>query len=472
MEMTDKPSLASLRRLLLEKQVTPVELVEMCAARAEKENPRLNALISWDKERALRAAQQADLSLPLGGLPIAIKDNICIAGEPTRCASRMLDSFVSPYDATAVRRLKAAGAIPFGRANMDEFAMGSSGENSAYGPTLNPADPSHVPGGSSSGSAAVVAAGIFPAALGSDTGGSVRQPASHCGVVGLKPTYGRISRYGLVAFASSLDQIGTMTNSVEDAALLLSVLAGHDPQDSTSSLEPVPNFAAGLRDGVRGLRIGVPKEYMSGGNAPEVADALQRAIRTLEEQGAEITEISLPHAEAAVASYYIIACAEASSNLARYDGIRYGFRDTSATDPDTLFSRSRAAGFGEEVKRRIILGTYVLSGGYYDAYYARAQKARALVAQDFTRAFESGVQLILGPVSPTPAPKIGARDLTPLQIYLADIYTIPANLAGLPAVSVPCPAATPLPVGVQLLASHFEESLLLRAAAALESAWS
>lgn len=464
-------SITALRRQLSSRAISPTELVEELARTMEQRNPRINAFISWDKEAALAAAARADLSLPLGGIPLAIKDNICLAGQPTRCASRMLDTFVSPYDATAVTRLKAAGAIPFGRANMDEFAMGSAGENSAYGATLNPADEAHAPGGSSSGSAAAVAAGMALAALGSDTGGSVRQPASHCGVVGLKPTYGRISRYGLVAFASSLDQIGTMTHSVSDAALLLQVMSGHDPMDSTSAREAVGDYIGGLRAGVRGLRIGLPGEYLSAGNAPAVADALQRAVAELQAQGAEIVELSLPHTEAVVAAYYIIACAEASSNLARYDGIRYGYRAEDAHGLDELYSRTRETGFGAEVKRRIILGTYVLSSGFYDAYYAKAQKVRALVAQDFARAFEQ-VDLILGPVAPTPAPKLGAEGMSPLQVYLSDIYTVPANLAGLPGISVPVPQEGGLPVGVQLLAPHFGEARMLQAAAALEEAWS
>lgn len=469
--MSPRISLNTLQKSLRNGEVSPSEVVEYYAARMDELNPHLNALLSYDKEAALVAAAEVDVTLPLGGLPIAIKDNICRKGVTTSCASRMLENFRSPYNASAVEKLLAAGAILFGRANMDEFAMGSTGENSAYGPTRNPVDPQHVPGGSSSGSAAAVAAGLIPAALGSDTGGSVRQPASHCGVVGFKPTYGRISRYGLVAFASSLDQIGTLTHCVEDAALLLGCLCGYDEKDSTSSREPVPDFMSGLHDGVKGMRIGLPREYTGGGNAESVSSALQAAVKALQDAGAEICEISLPHAEAAVASYYIIACAEASSNLARYDGIRYGHRSDKALDPDALFSLSRAEGFGEEVKRRIILGTYVLSGGYYDAYYARAQKARALVAQDFSKAFtELGVQLILGPVAPTPAPKLHAEDMTPLQTYLADIYTVPANLAGLPAISVPTPQSG-LPVGVQLLAPHFEETRLLRAAVTLEQSW-
>ncbi|MBR5886741.1 MAG: Asp-tRNA(Asn)/Glu-tRNA(Gln) amidotransferase subunit GatA [Akkermansia sp.] len=458
------------RQKLTSGAITPTELVEEIDRSIQEHNPTINAYISWDKESALSAAAQADLSLPLGGIPIAVKDNICIKGAPTRCASRMLADFRSPYDATAITRLRTAGAIPFGRANMDEFAMGSFGKNSAYGATNNPAAPGHVPGGSSSGSAAAVAGGMAIAALGSDTGGSIRQPASHCGIVGMKPTYGRVSRYGLVAFASSLDQIGPLTQNVEDAALLLNVLCGHDKKDSTSSLEPTTDFTAGLGKSIKGARIGLPKEYLSDGNDPAVKAALQTAITKLTELGAEIVEISLPHAEAVVAAYYIIACAEASSNLSRFDGIRYGHRAENTNGLDDLYSRSRAEGFGPEVKRRIILGTYVLSSGFYDAYYAKAQKVRALVARDFANAFEQ-VDFILGPVAPTPAPALQGADMTPLQIYLADIYTIPANLAGLPGISVPCPQpAGARPVGVQLLGKHFAEVDLLRVASALEQA--
>ncbi len=463
-------SISYWRNQLTTGAITPTELVEEIARSMEERNPAINAYISWDKESALAAAAQADLSRPLGGIPIAVKDNICIQGAPTRCASRMLGNFRSPYDATAITRLRAAGAIPFGRANMDEFAMGSFGKNSAYGPTDNPAAPGHAPGGSSSGSAAAVAGGMAIAALGSDTGGSIRQPASHCGIVGMKPTYGRISRYGLVAFASSLDQIGPLTQNVEDAAVLLNALCGHDEKDSTSSTEPTTDFTAGLGQSIKGTRIGLPKEYLSDGNDPAVTAALQTAIAKLTEQGAEIVEISLPHAEAVVAAYYIIACAEASSNLSRFDGIRYGHRAEGTNGLDNLYSRSRAEGFGPEVKRRIILGTYVLSSGFYDAYYAKAQKVRALVAQDFAAAFEQ-VEFILGPVAPTPAPALQGADMTPLQIYLADIYTIPANLAGLPGISVPCPQpAGARPVGVQLLGRHFAEADLLRVASALEQA--
>lgn len=465
--------IADCRRLLTSGALSAEELVQAYADNIGK-NASSNAFISWNAQAALEEARRADLSLPLGGVPIAIKDNICVKGEPARCASRMLDSFVSPYDATVITRLRAAGAIPFGRTNMDEFAMGSTGENSAYGATQNPSAPGHVPGGSSSGSAAAVAGGLVPAALGSDTGGSIRQPASHCGIVGMKPTYGRVSRYGLVAFASSLDQIGPLTRNVQDAALLLNVICGHDAMDSTSSLHPTEDFTAELGQSIRGCRIGLPKEYRTAGNDPSVAQALDTAVSRLSELGAEIVEISLPHAEAAVASYYIIACAEASSNLSRFDGIRYGHRSAAAKGLDELYSLSRAEGFGPEVKRRIILGTYVLSSGYYDAYYTKAQKVRALVAQDFAEAFRK-VDCILGPVAPSAAPLMRDRmpegqEMSPLQVYLADIYTVPANLAGLPGISLPINSGEACPIGVQLLGPHFSEAGLLRVASALEQA--
>lgn len=464
-------SISHWRKQLVAGSISPTELVQEINRRIESDNPALNALISHNTEAALAEAAKADISLPLGGIPLAIKDNICIQGAPTRCASRMLENFVSPYDATAVTKLRAAGAIPFGRANMDEFAMGSFGENSAFGATLNPANTAHAPGGSSSGSAAAVAGGLAIAALGSDTGGSIRQPASHCGIVGMKPTYGRISRYGLVAFASSLDQIGPLTQNVEDAATLLNALCGHDAKDSTSSLHPTEDFTAGLGKDIKGMRIGLPAEYRSAGNDPAVTASLDRAVKTLTDLGAEIVEISLPHAEAVVAAYYIIACAEASSNLSRFDGIRYGFRADNTNGLDDLYSRTRGTGFGSEVKRRIILGTYVLSSGFYDAYYAKAQKVRSLVAGDFAAAFEK-VDFILGPVAPTAAPRLHDTEMSPLQVYLSDIYTIPANLAGLPGISIPCPQPEGgLPIGIQLLAPHFAETKLLQIASALETAF-
>lgn len=464
-------SISHWRKQLTAGQITPTELVQELARITDAKNPGINAYISYNTDAALAAAAKADLSLPLGGIPIAVKDNICMQGEPTRCASKMLHNFVSPYDATAITKLKAAGAIPFGRANMDEFAMGSAGQNSAYGHTENPAAPGHVPGGSSSGSAAAVAGGMAIAALGSDTGGSIRQPASHCGIVGMKPTYGRISRYGLVAFASSLDQIGPLTQNVEDAALLLNALCGHDAKDSTSSTHATEDFTAKLGQSIAGVRIGLPKEYLSSGNSPQVTAAINLAVQKLTELGAEIVEVSLPHSEAVVAAYYIIACAEASSNLSRFDGIRYGYRAENTNGLDDLYSRSRAEGFGAEVKRRIILGTYVLSSGFYDAYYAKAQKVRALVAQDFANAFDK-VDFILGPVAPTAAPLLHDTNMSPLQVYLADIYTIPANLAGLPGISIPTPQEGALPVGIQLLGKHFAEADLLRVASALETALS
>ncbi|MBR7108567.1 MAG: Asp-tRNA(Asn)/Glu-tRNA(Gln) amidotransferase subunit GatA [Akkermansia sp.] len=464
-------SISHWRKQLTAGQITPTELVQELARITDAKNPGINAYISYNTDAALAAAAKADLNLPLGGIPIAVKDNICMQGEPTRCASKMLHNFVSPYDATAIIKLKAAGAIPFGRANMDEFAMGSAGQNSAYGHTENPAAPGHVPGGSSSGSAAAVAGGMAIAALGSDTGGSIRQPASHCGIVGMKPTYGRISRYGLVAFASSLDQIGPLTQNVEDAALLLNALCGHDAKDSTSSTHATEDFTAKLGQSIAGVRIGLPKEYLSSGNSPQVSAAINLAVQKLTELGAEIVEISLPHSEAVVAAYYIIACAEASSNLSRFDGIRYGYRAENTNGLDDLYSRSRAEGFGAEVKRRIILDTYVLSSGFYDAYYAKAQKVRALVAQDFANAFDK-VDFILGPVAPTAAPLLHDTNMSPLQVYLADIYTIPANLAGLPGISVPTPQEGALPVGIQLLGKHFAEADLLRVASALETALS
>lgn len=418
-------------------------------------------------DTALRQADEVDISLPLGGVPIAIKDAIAVAGDRCTCASRMLEGYVSPFDATAIARLRAAGAIPFGRTNMDEFAMGSSTENSGYFPSRNPHDPERTPGGSSGGSASVVASHAAIAALGSDTGGSIRQPASFSGIVGLKPTYGRISRRGLVAFASSLEGIGPMTKSVTDAAVLLQAMAGHDPLDSTSLDAPVPDYLQGIENGVRGLKIGLPKEYFIDGIDPGVRAAVTTTVDRLAAAGAEIIEISLPHTEYAVAVYYIVATAEASSNLARFDGVRYGHRATQPTDLNDLYARSRAQGFGAEVKRRIILGTYVLSSGYYDAFYVKAQKVRTLIREDFTQAFQS-VDLIASPVTPTTAWKLGAFSDNPLQTYLADIFTIAANLAGVCGISVPCGSAQGLPVGFQLMAPPLAEPRLLQAARTVE----
>ena len=466
-------SLVTLRRRYLNGETTPSEVLTKLAEEIVSRDPRTGAYLSSDLALALKAAAEADLSGSLGGLPIAIKDNINTLGQSCSCGSRFLEkSYISPYDATVITKLKEAGAIPFGRMNMDEFAMGSATENSALQLTRNPHDHDRIAGGSSGGSAAAVADGTAFAALGSDTGGSIRQPASHCGIVGLKPTYGRVSRFGLVAFASSLDQIGPLTRTVDDAALILQVIAGHDPQDSTSLDEPVPDYAAGINDGVKGIRIGIPKEYFGEGIHPGVRENVENRIKQLEALGAVIVPISLPYTEHAVATYYVIAPAEASSNLSRFDGIRYGNRAQNPADIIDLYHQSRELGFGPEVKRRIILGTYVLSSGYYDAYYTRAQKVRSLIARDFNQAFEV-VDVILSPVAPTPARKIHACNDDPLQDYLADIFTIPANLAGIPAMSIPggttsFDGSENLPVGIQILAPHLGEAMMLRVAKAAE----
>jgi aspartyl-tRNA(Asn)/glutamyl-tRNA(Gln) amidotransferase subunit A len=409
---------------------------------------------------------------PLAGVPVAVKDNICTRGLRTTASSRILERFVPPYSATAIDRLEAAGALIIGKTNCDEFAMGSSNENSAFGPVNNPWAPDRTPGGSSGGSAAAVAARIAPVALGSDTGGSIRQPAAMCGVVGLKPTYGRVSRYGLIAFGSSLDQIGPLTTTAEDAAIVLGVLAGLDPADSTSAAEPVPDYAALLDSDVRGARIGVPRRLLAQGVDPEIARALDAALEVLASRGAALLDVDLVHAKYAIPTYYLVATAEASSNLARYDGVRYGFRQPSDSLGE-MYSRTREAAFGPEVKRRIMLGTYVLSAGYYDAYYLKAQQVRTLILQDYQEAFER-VDVIAMPTSPTAAFKIGERTSDPLQMYLADVYTVSANLAGLPAISVPNGFTSGgLPIGLQLTARPFEETMLLRLAHAYErdTAW-
>ncbi len=466
-------TIASLRRQLLAGETTPTAILEQLAGEISARDGQTGAYLSFDLESALAEAANADLSLPLGGIPIAIKDNINVLGQPCTCGSRFLENFISPYDATVIRKLRAAGAIPFGRMNQDEFAMGSSTENSALQITRNPHDPDRVPGGSSGGSAAAVGDLTAIAALGSDTGGSIRQPASHCGVVGLKPSYGRVSRYGLVAFASSLDQIGPITQTVEDAALILQAIACGDPQDSTCLDAAVPDYLSGLNDGVKGLKLGIPKEYFGAGIDPGVRKNVEAAIQSLAAQGAEIVDISLPHTEHAVATYYIIAPAEASSNLSRFDGIRYGRRAPNPSDILDLYKKSREQGFGPEVKRRIILGTYVLSSGYYDAYYSRAQKVRTLIRRDFETAFKT-VDAILSPVAPTPARRIGGISDDPLQEYLSDIFTIAANLAGIPGISIPCgttdfDGGKNLPVGLQILAPHLGEAKLLQIAKAAES---
>ena len=462
-------SLSSLRRQLTSGEISSRDIVEDVIAQISSRDGDVGAFLSHHSEDALAAAEKADLSLPLGGLPIGIKDNINVAGQPCTCASKFLkDAYTSPYDATAITKLRAAGAIPFGKTNLDEFAMGSSTENSGLQTTQNPSAPGHIPGGSSGGSAAAVAANLIPASLGSDTGGSIRQPASHCGVVGLKPSYGRVSRYGLVAFGSSLDQIGPLTHTVEDSALLLNALAGIDPRDSTSLENPVPDYTEGLDAGVLGMKLGLPKEYFADGLCPRIRERIESAAKKLESQGAEIVEISLPHTEYAVATYYIIAPAEASSNLSRFDGVRYGNRTDHPADMLSLYKDSREAGFGSEVKRRIILGTYVLSSGYYDAFYLRAQKVRTLIRRDFQEAFEK-VDAILTPVAPETAPKMGAASGDPLKHYLADIYTISANLAGNCGISVPLEPIDSLPIGLQILGPHLGEKTILRCARAVES---
>jgi len=468
-------TLTEARQKIRAGELSPVALIDAINDTANRVDEKIGGYVFRDYENARAQAAQADIQLPLGGIPIAIKDAINVKGEPCTAASKVLEGYIAPYDATVISKLRAAGAIPFGRTNMDELAMGSTTETSAIQITRNPHDTERIPGGSSGGSAAVIAGGEALAALGSDTGGSIRQPAAMCGCVGLKPSYGRVSRYGLAAFASSLDQIGPMTRSVEDAALILQVIAGHDPLDSTSLDVPVPNYSAQLGSGVRGMKLGVPKEYFIEGLDVRVATRVREAIETYRNLGAEIVEVSLPHTQYAVASYYIIATAEASANLARLDGVRYGRRAAGGKDLAEHYSRTRGEGFGHEVKRRIILGTYVLSSGYYDAYYLRAQKVRTLIRRDFEEAFQK-VDALISPTIPSPAFKIGEHVKDPLQIYLTDIFTTAANLAGICAISIPCgsveEAARQLPVGVQILAPAFQEDRLLRIARAYEMATS
>ncbi len=471
MDLTTQ-TLQQLQGRLRAKEITPTEIIEALAKRIEAVEPKIQALLDINLESALVAARAADVSLPLGGLPIAIKDVINTRGEPCTCGSQILKNYRAPYDATVIRKLKEAGAIPFTRTNMDEFAMGSSTENSSYHTTKNPWDTGRIPGGSSGGSAAAVAAREAIAALGSDTGGSIRQPAALCGCVGLKPSYGRVSRYGLVAFASSLDQIGPFAKSVGDCAMLLNAISGRDPMDSTSLDVPVPDFTASLAKDMKGVRLGVPKEYFIDGIAPEVRARVEEAMKHCQSLGAELVEISLPHTDYAVSVYYIIATAEASANLARFDGVRYGHRADAPKDLLDHYLRTRAEGFGPEVKRRIILGTYVLSSGYYDAYYLRAQKVRTLIRKDFSDAFQK-VDAVICPTSPEPAFEIGDRTADPLRMYLADIFTIAANLAGICGISVPCGFAETggkkLPVGLQFLAKELEEQKLLSIANAYET---
>ena len=473
-----KLTLCELQKKFTAGEVTAKEIVRAYFLRIGQVEPKVKAYVTTQKEQAMVQAVALDDSLkgwrktqPMMGMPLAIKDNLCTEGVTTTCSSRMLQNFVPPYDATVIAKLRAQGYVLVGKTNLDEFAMGSSTENSAFGPSRNPWNLQCVPGGSSGGSAAAVAADECAAALGSDTGGSIRQPAAFCGVVGLKPTYGRVSRYGLIAFASSLDQIGPITKDVADAAFLLGVIAGHDPMDSTSADVPVPDYMKALKKkDLKKLKVGIPAEFFAEGLDPEVEQAVRAAIEELKSLGGEIKEIQLPRTDAAVAVYYVIATAEASSNLARFDGVKFGLRSKDTKDLLDLYTKTRQEGFGPEVKRRIMLGTYALSSGYYDAYYGKAQAVRTLIRQDFDAAFKE-VDLIVTPVTPTPAFKLGEKSEDPLQMYLSDIFTISVNLAGLPAIALPCGfSKAGLPIGLQLIGRAFQEDTLLRAAYAYEQA--
>ncbi|MGA7979573.1 MAG: Asp-tRNA(Asn)/Glu-tRNA(Gln) amidotransferase subunit GatA [Chromatiaceae bacterium] len=472
--MHDK-TIADLAAALRRGDFTSVELTQHHLERIRRLDPRLNGFISVTEDAALAAAEQADSVLdrgeggPLTGVPIAHKDIFCTKGVKTSCGSRMLDNFVAPYDATVVERLTQAGAVVLGKTNMDEFAMGSSNETSFFGPVKNPWDLAAVPGGSSGGSAAAVAARLTVAATGTDTGGSIRQPAALCGITGLKPTYGRVSRWGMIAFASSLDQAGPMARSAADAACLLQAMAGFDPKDSTSADEPVPDYSRGLQSDLTGLRVGIPKEYFGEGLDAGVAAAVDTAVTEYEKLGVSVREISLPNSPLSVPTYYVVAPAEASSNLARFDGVRYGYRCAHPKDLEDLYKRSRAEGFGAEVKRRIMIGTYVLSAGYYDAYYLKAQKLRHLISEDFRRAFAE-IDLVMGPTTPGTAFALGSKLDDPVSMYLNDIYTIGANLAGLPAMSIPIAMVDGKPVGLQLIGDYFQEGRLLNAAHKLQQA--
>jgi aspartyl-tRNA(Asn)/glutamyl-tRNA(Gln) amidotransferase subunit A len=456
-------------------EAKPSDVIKDTLESMAADNDRLNAYLTFNREAALQQAAGMDAEIgaalktkPLAGVAIAVKDNLCTAGLRTTCGSLILNNYIPQYTATVIKKLEAAGAVLVAKTNMDEFAMGSSTENSAYGPTRNPHNPEYVPGGSSGGSAAAVAAGHVPLALGSDTGGSIRQPASFCGVVGVKPTYGRVSRYGLVAFASSLDQIGPFANNVKDAARLLQVISGQDRYDSTSAAQAVPDFSAALNGDIKGLRIGVPPECFGDGLDPEVRASVEAGIKTLESRGARITPVSLPHTKYVIAVYYIIATAEASSNLARFDGARYGFRAEEARVLSEMYRKTRDEGFGAEVKRRIMLGTFALSSGYYDAYYEKAQRVRSMLVHDFEEAFRL-CDVIATPTAPTPPFKIGEKSDDPLAMYLGDIFTVTINLAGVPAISVPCGVSNAgLPIGLQLIANHFDEARMLNAAYAFE----
>jgi aspartyl-tRNA(Asn)/glutamyl-tRNA(Gln) amidotransferase subunit A len=463
------------RSAVQERRTSAAALAESFYARIASDDPKIGAYLTLSKERALeqtarmdQLAAKGDVLPALGGVPIAIKDVMVTRGLRTTAGSKILENYIPPYDCTAVARLEAAGAVILGKLNCDEFAMGSSNENSAYKPVHNPRDLERVPGGSSGGSAAAVAAGMAVITLGSDTGGSIRQPASFCGVVGLKPTYGRVSRYGLIAFASSLDHIGPLTHAVKDAALVLRTIAGRDPMDSTSADVPVPDYVAELQKDVRGLRIGVPKECFGEGLDAEVRASVEAAIQKLAGRGCEVVPVSLPNSTYAIPAYYIVATAEASANLARFDGVRYGFRSAESRTLSDMYRKTRDGGFGAEVKRRIMLGTYALSAGYYDAYYLKAQRVRTLLTRDFEEAFQK-VDAIVTPTSPTAAFKLGEKSDDPLAMYLADIYTVTANLAGIPGISVPCaPTKAGLPIGVQILGKHFDEATILRLAQACE----
>ncbi|MFT4518950.1 MAG: aspartyl-tRNA(Asn)/glutamyl-tRNA(Gln) amidotransferase subunit A [Halioglobus sp.] len=462
-------TVAQLVEGLRERQFSSVELTRAYLERIATLDPTYNSFISVDEAAALAAAEAADQILAAGeasaltGIPIAHKDIFCTNGVRTSCGSRMLDNFVPPYDATVITRFNTAGAIMLGKTNMDEFAMGSSNENSYYGPVRNPWNTDLVPGGSSGGSAAAVAGLLAPAATGTDTGGSIRQPAAFCGITGLKPTYGRVSRLGMVAFASSLDQAGPLARTAEDCALLLNAMAGHDPKDSTSSPQPIEDYTANLGASVQGLRIGLPKEYFSDGLDSATGECIHAALKELEAQGAILVDVSLPHSKLTIPTYYVIAPAEASTNLSRYDGVRYGHRCKNPVDLNDLYTRTREEGFGDEVKRRILVGTYALSAGYYDAYYKKAQQVRRLIKQDFMDCFEQ-VDVIAGPTTPGPAFALGAKSDDPISMYLEDVYTLAANLAGIPGMSLPAGFVDGKPVGLQLLGKHFNESRLLNVA--------
>lgn len=462
-------TIAELASDLQAKRISSVELTKLYLDRINSLDKKLNSFITITDEHALASAAEADKLIATGkgglltGIPIAQKDIFCTDGIKTTCGSKMLDNFISPYDATVITRFKEAGTVMLGKTNMDEFAMGSSNETSFYGPTRNPWNTDYVPGGSSGGSAAAVAAGLAPGSTGTDTGGSIRQPAALCNITGLKPTYGRVSRYGMIAFASSLDQGGPFAKTAEDVALLMNVMAGFDEKDSTSINHPVPDYTANLNDSIQGLRIGLPKEYFSEGLNSDVAKLMDAAIKEYEKLGAVFKEISLPNSHLAAPAYYVIAPAECSSNLARFDGVRYGYRANQPVDLADLYKRSRSEGFGNEVKRRIMVGTYVLSAGYFDAYYLKAQRIRRLIRDDFAKAFQD-VDVILSPTAPTPAFKLGEKDNDPISMYLADIYTIAVNLAGLPGISVPAGFVNNMPIGMQLVGNLFEESKLLNAA--------